>query len=82
MKTQYKIDLDLEAKKLGAIEKREYLSYNTCFTFYILGPKRNGYYPIYRRRNCINGPCPWESTVGNAEWVEQSRVIEVFNADN
>jgi hypothetical protein len=67
-----------QALELGAIELRRYASYHNCFTFYILGCQRpDGYYPIFRYIPCLNGVGRWQETLGAAEWVDQSEVLEL-----
>jgi len=71
--------LDQLAKDLGAIEKREYSSWNNSFEFYLLSRTpnpHNGCYDIYRFIPSLNSSGSWQVTLGSADWVEQSRVID------
>jgi hypothetical protein len=70
--------VDIKAKELNALEKREYRSYDTCFEFLVLGPKQGRFYPIYRYVNCLNGPGSSAVTIGDAAWVEKARVVKTY----
>lgn len=65
-------------KPKGALEKRIYRDYRTAFEFYVMGKKKNGRYPIYRWVDCLNGPGEYTLTIGNADWVEQSKIIKKY----
>ena len=69
------MDRDKLAIELGAIEKREYRGPDQVFCFYILGPKRHRYYPIYRYLNSSNSAGQWGLTLGNEQWVDQCKRV-------
>lgn len=74
--------IEQQAKKLGAIEKRQYSSYWNAFEFYVLSKKlSNGYYIIFRFIPMLGGSGSWQETLGASDWVEDSKIIEKYSSD-